>query len=80
MPAIIIVTLHIPFCGMHEMLQVNKTIFVYGFVQVIYSLCGNSVMYILMAFKCHFYLNLFCICMNLYFDYFLFLALQLLLI
>ena len=37
MPALLIVTLHMPICGMHELLKVcNIIFFVYGFVYLIY--------------------------------------------
>ena len=36
MTLLIIVTLHIPICGMHELLYAHKTIFVNRFVHLIY--------------------------------------------
>ena len=80
-PLLITVTLHIPICGMHGLLCVHNTIFcLWIFFSSVMFVCRKDICTWWWALSCHHYLYLFYIPMFWFFDYFLFLALSLLLI
>ena len=51
MPLLIMVTLHIPICGMHELLYVCNTIYLMNLFGSVMFVCRKSILYIVMCLR-----------------------------